>query len=154
SELDTMAKRIGTRAESHCGESEQRVWQEIRDLPLQADRLVFRVSVPRTAVAEVLSAVQSWRSGAQDPAITADIAMGTVWIVYEPSKLFAGHFSKVIAMAQHHRGHAVMFAAPAELKQGIEVWGPSPASFSLMREIKQRFDPTGILNPGRFIGGL
>ncbi|MBM4296556.1 MAG: FAD-binding oxidoreductase, partial [Deltaproteobacteria bacterium] len=60
----------------------------------------------------------------------------------------------LISLAQQHQGHAVMFAAPPELKLGIEVWGPSPPTISLMRAIKQRFDPHGILNPGRFIGGL
>jgi len=30
----------------------------------------------------------------------------------------------------------------------------SPPGVSLMREIKRQFDPKGILNPGRFLGGI
>jgi glycolate dehydrogenase FAD-binding subunit len=57
-------------------------------------------------------------------------------------------------MARQQHGHAVVFAAPAELKQGVEVWGPSPTTISLQREIKRQFDPKGLLNPGRFWSGL
>jgi glycolate oxidase FAD binding subunit len=47
-----------------------------------------------------------------------------------------------------------MLAAPPNLKDGVDVWGPPPASLNLMREIKRRFDPKNLLNPGRFVGGL
>jgi glycolate oxidase FAD binding subunit len=40
------------------------------------------------------------------------------------------------------------------LKPGIDVWGPAPPTLSLMREIKRQFDPEGLLNPGRFVGGI
>jgi glycolate oxidase FAD binding subunit len=44
------------------------------------------------------------------------------------------------------------------LKQAAEAnldrWGAPPDSLPLMREIKRRFDPEGILNPGRFLGGI
>ncbi len=153
-DLDAMAQHLGMGMASPRAENQQRVWQDIRDLPLQPDRLAYRVTVPRSSVAEMVGAVQSWRTGAQDPAISADVAMGTVWIVTPANKINAGHFAKLILLVQQHRGHAVMFAAPPELKLGVEVWGPSPPTLSLMREIKQRFDPHGILNPGRFIGGL
>jgi glycolate oxidase FAD binding subunit len=32
-----------------------------------------------------------------------------------------------------------------------DVWGPAPDAFAVMQSLKDRFDPAGILNPGRFI---
>jgi glycolate oxidase FAD binding subunit len=34
------------------------------------------------------------------------------------------------------------------------MWGPAGDALSLMRRVKAEFDPHGILNPGRFIGGI
>jgi glycolate oxidase FAD binding subunit len=50
------------------------------------------------------------------------------------------------------RGSLMVLKQPAETK--IDCWGTLPDSFPLMREIKRRFDPEGILNPGRFIGHI
>jgi glycolate oxidase FAD binding subunit len=36
----------------------------------------------------------------------------------------------------------------------LDSWGTLPDSFPLMREVKRRFDPEGILNPGRFLGKI
>jgi glycolate oxidase FAD binding subunit len=154
SELDSLSKRNGMAIEIHRAETEQRVWRDLGDLPLQADRIIYRLTVPRSSVAPVLEAIQSSLIGAAAPALSADVAMGTIWIVMPANKTSVGQFPKLIQLAQRHHGHAVMFAAPPELKLGVEVWGPSPATLALMRDIKQRFDPHGIMNPGRFIGGL
>jgi glycolate dehydrogenase FAD-binding subunit len=52
-------------------------------------------------------------------------------------------------------GSLVVARASSELKAGLDVWGPiDPGSFDLMSRIKTEFDPRGILNPGRFVGGL
>jgi glycolate oxidase FAD binding subunit len=51
-------------------------------------------------------------------------------------------------------GTAVVERLPAHLKSDVDVWGAAPAGFALMREVKRRFDPDGILAPGRFVGGL
>jgi glycolate oxidase FAD binding subunit len=36
----------------------------------------------------------------------------------------------------------------------IPAWATQPAGAALMREIKRRFDPNQVLNPGRFVGGI
>ena len=36
----------------------------------------------------------------------------------------------------------------------LEAWGPEPPAAGLMRRVKERFDPAGILNPGVFAGGI
>lgn len=43
---------------------------------------------------------------------------------------------------------------PGGLLPRPEIWGTPGKSLSLMREIKRRFDPNRILNPGRFLGGI
>jgi len=49
-------------------------------------------------------------------------------------------------------GSLVVLQQPAGAD--VDLWGPPPNSFPLMRKIKQQFDPNGILNPGRFSGGI
>ncbi len=48
-------------------------------------------------------------------------------------------------------GHLTVLAVPADVElTPAEIWGPPRPGAALMRSIQQRFDPAGILNPGRF----
>ncbi len=49
-------------------------------------------------------------------------------------------------------GSLMVLKQPAETK--LDCWGTVPDSLPLMREIKRRFDPEAVLNPGRFLGGI
>jgi glycolate oxidase FAD binding subunit len=86
--------------------------------------------------------------------LNSDLAAGTVWLALPAHRSGLQKFVELIELARQQHGHAVVFVAPAELKQGVEVWGPAPARISLQREIKRQFDPKGLLNPGRFLGGI
>jgi glycolate oxidase FAD binding subunit len=48
-------------------------------------------------------------------------------------------------------GSLMVLKQPSE---ELDCWGTPPDSLPLMREIKRRFDPDGILNPGRFLGKI
>jgi len=52
------------------------------------------------------------------------------------------------------RGEIVCESAPPCAKRERDVFSVSPDALSLMRALKTRFDPRGVLNPGRFAGGL
>jgi glycolate oxidase FAD binding subunit len=51
-------------------------------------------------------------------------------------------------------GQVIVASAPPEIKKGLDVWGPIPPGFAVMRALKEALDPNGILNPGRYVGGI
>jgi len=48
----------------------------------------------------------------------------------------------------------VVTEAPLEVKRAVDAWGPVGDALPLMRRVKERFDPSGLLSPGRFVGGI
>ena len=51
-------------------------------------------------------------------------------------------------------GHLVVERVRPDVKTGLDVWGYDAPALKIMRSIKQEFDPKGLLNPGRFVGGI
>ncbi len=51
-------------------------------------------------------------------------------------------------------GSLTLEAAPAAIRERLDVWGPPPPSLPLMQSVKNRFDPDARLAPGRFVGGI
>ena len=51
-------------------------------------------------------------------------------------------------------GSVILQKLPPGWKEHIDVWGPTGTAASLMKGMKQAFDPSGVLNPGRFVEGI
>jgi glycolate oxidase FAD binding subunit len=60
----------------------------------------------------------------------------------------------VTAVARTAGGAALLESAPLAVKNERDVFGGDPALLELTRSLKRRFDPHGVLNPGRFMGGV
>ncbi|MDP9221283.1 MAG: hypothetical protein M3P23_12220, partial [Actinomycetota bacterium] len=62
----------------------------------------------------------------------------------------------VLAARAHCRdagGTAVVLRAPEAVRAALDAWGPV-AGLSLMRRLKDEFDPDHRMAPGRFVGGI
>lgn len=64
------------------------------------------------------------------------------------------HVLQSVRSAVESKGGSVALLRSPPLRSKIDSWGTAPDSLALMQRIKERFDPAGILNPGRFVGGL
>ena len=57
-------------------------------------------------------------------------------------------------MVRESGGSVVVEQCPLSVKRRLDVWGPDPSAMEIMRRVKNNLDPQGILNPGRFLGGI
>jgi glycolate oxidase FAD binding subunit len=67
---------------------------------------------------------------------------------------FAERIVAFDAMRRTALGSARYANAPTEVRERLDLWGAPPPALAASRGIKARFDPSGILAPGRFVGGL
>jgi glycolate oxidase FAD binding subunit len=141
---------------THRNETEE--LQSLRERVFEAADAPFvvgRISVPPAELDRVFSLLRDsstcpvhWRAVAQ--------AVGTALIRLEA----ADDEALVIANSQLRAalaafgGTFVILRCPAGMKGRLDVWGEPGDTLALMKRIKAQFDPAGILNPGRFVGGI
>ncbi len=51
-------------------------------------------------------------------------------------------------------GQALVESAPLAIKERVPVWDDPGPALRIMQRIKAQLDPSGLLNPGRFAGGI
>jgi glycolate oxidase FAD binding subunit len=51
-------------------------------------------------------------------------------------------------------GYLSILEAPESIKKSLDLWGYSGNALSAMHKLKEQFDPQGVLNAGRFVGGI
>ena len=77
------------------------------------------------------------------------------YLAFEESASTTSQFVRQVqnlrAELKPSRGTVIVESAPASLKAGIDVWGYDFKDRALMQQIRQQYDPRGILNPGRFV---
>ena len=94
------------------------------------------------------------------PAIVSHPAHGTVLIGWpsagETPSNGAGSevLRNMMTAVRELDGNMVVERAPADVKSGIDVWGDAGGQVGVFRGLKEQFDPKGLLNPGRFAGGI
>ncbi|MBI4638319.1 MAG: FAD-binding oxidoreductase [Candidatus Rokubacteria bacterium] len=72
-----------------------------------------------------------------------------------PLDAVGGLVARLRGVVAEAGGSVVIERAPREIRATIDPWGPVLGGpLGLMRKVKEEFDPKGILNPGRFVGGL
>jgi len=67
---------------------------------------------------------------------------------------FVELIEKLTAEAVKYGGGLVVESSPPSIKKKVDVWGQSRSDYLVVRRLKEQIDPAGILNIGRFVGGI
>lgn len=85
--------------------------------------------------------------------VTGSAGTGVLYAALEPEGDVAAAVEALRSTCTRLGGAAVVLDAPPEVKARLDLWGPVPG-LDLMRRVKDEFDPTRVLAPGRFVGGI
>ncbi|HSK99269.1 MAG TPA: FAD-binding oxidoreductase [Rubrobacteraceae bacterium] len=121
------------------------------------DEAVVKVSVPPNELASVLDSVLG-AAGRRDVGarLTGHAASGVTYATLSGgTEARAAVVEELREIRSRRGGSVVLLKAPLELKKMVGTWQTSGRDdLGLMRRVKEKFDPRGGLNPGRFIGGF
>lgn len=137
-----------------------KLWQKFRDYANQAQyNLQLKWSDTLTNLSHTLTRVEGFAQQAGLEA-TLQVRAGT-GIIYLYATLAENQAAQTVQLIETARqeiqakgGSLVIEKAPADLKEKIEVFGEVGDAFAPMKALKDKLDPKGILNPGRFVKGI
>jgi glycolate dehydrogenase FAD-binding subunit len=144
-----------------CGdalaEADPAVWQTREDLWADSDgALIAKVSTLPAQLAACCATIAqaAGKAGARSQVVLQANGLGLLRLDgAEPDALLAAG-QAIRAALEAGGGSLVILRCPPAALAHADIWGAPGDSLPLMQRIKAQFDPTGTLNPGRFIGGI
>jgi glycolate oxidase FAD binding subunit len=147
-----------------CGEALMTMWerQEVwRTSSPDPSLLQVRVGVPPSSVETALGLLDEVPRFCREPVMwLADAGIGSVTarlpLGAQADDLAAqvqAWLGGIRARLDDQQGFVVVESAPEILITQLDVWGTSSGA-GLLKRYKSRFDPQGLLNRGRYVGGL
>jgi glycolate oxidase FAD binding subunit len=165
-DLARIARQAGgLSSEELEGAASGRFWAAIADLAGgggAGGAIRCKASVPPAAgPAAARALAEAGRTLGARPTMWAHAGSGIVYARW-PGALAGGDRAPLAAEAlagarrviRSHLGSLVVEEAPPGLKRHLDVWGYDGDALGAMRAVKSQLDPGGILNPGRFVGGI
>ena len=138
----------------------QTLSQALRDFPVSGQAaLRCKVSLQPTQLATFCADLAAEAQRRQIPVrLLARAGNGILYTAFEgeavPDNQLLALVDWIRVQAARNNGFAVVEEIPSALKERANVWGTVGKAFPLMQRLKETLDPNGILNPGRFIGGI
>ena len=125
--------------------------------PQVADEVVLKIGAPPADLAAVLESVlgAAERKGLGHPRITGHAGTGVTLVGFsgENEADAAGFVEEMRGIWVRRGGSVTLQRAPLTLKQRVSTWDNGGDYLGLIRRVKEKFDPRGGMNPGRFLGG-
>jgi FAD/FMN-containing dehydrogenase len=130
-------------------------WRAASELWQESPACICRFSV---LPAEIGSLLERARSQAEPLGVMARAVVQAVGVgllrLDGPDEGIASLIRNLRRAIAPRHGSLVLLRGSETLRRQVEVWGHVGTALGLMYRMKEQFDPKGILNRGRFVGGI
>ncbi|MCC7105859.1 MAG: FAD-binding oxidoreductase [Chloroflexi bacterium] len=140
------------------------LWRAVAALPdaSDADRPVLKLAAPPSRTGEAFARLVAETDAAELAArvvVHAGVGLAYARLDHanwdgEAADRLVGLVERLRSWAAERKGSLVLEACPPAIKQRTDVWGEIGPALRIMQALKQQLEPAGILNPGRFVGGI
>ena len=125
---------------------------------VEKEDALVKISTPPAELTAVLDSVlgAAERRGLSYPKLTGHAGTGVTFVGLSGGSVDdrAETIGELREIWSRRGGSVVLLEASRELKERVGVWGPPRDDIGLMGRVKDKFDSRGIMNPGRFVGGI
>jgi len=134
-------------------------WRRVADVTWPEDpatSLAVSIGTRPTDTVKALRAVEAvWPADAALRA-TADVTSGVLHAT--AASVEAHRVGDIVARSREAlaalRATCVVEYSPPDARSRLDVWGDVGPALEPMRRLKRELDPAGVLNPGRYVGGI
>jgi glycolate oxidase FAD binding subunit len=168
SEMSGMGKKHGVlEAVTLTSEKHQAFWVAIRDFfygltQEYPNAIALKSNFLISKSGEMLGGYEKiTREFGMDCAFICHSGNGILYSYVMPGKNFRSKIEsfveligKLTSEAVKNEGNLVVESSPLLIKKKVDVWGQSRSDYLVVRRLKEQIDPAGILNTGRFVGGI
>ena len=135
-------------------ETSETVWQAREHLFSEPGATVLKISILPSETCALIAELQQWAAAEQIGIEIVAQAHGLMTLSLKSSPELEKIINRLRVRLANSGGSVVVQQIPDTLRGNIDLWGCTSNALPLMREIKRRFDPNRILNPGRFVGNI
>lgn len=168
SEMSEMGKKYGVlEAVTLDSEKHQALWTAIRDFSYgltqeYPNAISLKSNFLLSKSGEMLRGYEKVANEyGVDCALICHSGNGILYSYILPGKKFRSKaesfvelIEKLAAEAVKNEGNLVVESSPLLIKKKVDIWGQSRSDYLVARRLKEQIDPAGILNRGRFVGGI
>lgn len=143
-----VGEKLGLQGSSCCENEEDQLWQRLPETMWDSgtkSAIICKIGIRPSEAVRAINELP-----VQDALIHAGSGLGV--LRFETAT--ADTLLQVRRGCEAKGGFLTVLAAPADIKQQLDVWGYNGSAIDLMRRIKQQFDPENLLSPYRFISGI
>ncbi len=159
--IDEMRALAGARGVTVVyGAAHGALWAAVAEFPspdVHPAAVICRAGGPIARWGDLARVVEDAPTRAGPPALLAHAGVGLLYVACaaEDGPAVADPLARAAsAIREPLSAYVVVEAAPPALKSQLSVWGEPPGGLTLMRRLREQFDPRGIMVPGRLGWGL